>query len=289
MRLIDPELVRTFVAFADAGSLARAGDIVARSPSAVTAQMQRLEAIVGEPLLAAAGRGRTLTPAGHEFLVHARRIIEVNREAWLSISGAKADGRITLGTTQDFSKTVLPGLLRAFARTHPRVKLELRIGRSCELSRALHEGSADVIIAMGEEQTRGAVGVIREPMRWLGSAEGLTVAQPELPLALLDPPCGFRTAALAALDGKRIPYRIAASSASLSGLFTAVRAGIALTLRTARLLDSTIADVSAAMDLPDVPDAVFSICLRADADPIATSLAELLCESLEAAVPQALA
>ena len=58
MRLIDPELLRTFLAFVDGGSLARAAAIVGRSPSAVTAQMQRLEESVGEPLLAAAGRGR---------------------------------------------------------------------------------------------------------------------------------------------------------------------------------------------------------------------------------------
>lgn len=289
MRLIDPELLRTFLAFADSGSLARAGEVVARSPSAVTAQMQRLEEIVGEPLLAASGRGRVLTQAGHEFLAHARRVIEVNREIWLSISGARADGRITLGTTQDFSATVLTGLLRVFARTHPRVRLELRIGRSCELSQALDKGTADVVIAMGEEQTRGVVGVIREPMRWLGSAEGLAVAQPRLPLALLDPPCGFRTTALAALDAPRIPFRIAASSASLSGLCTVVRAGVAITLRTARLLDPTIVDVSAAMNLPDVPDATFSVRQRADADPVATSLAGLLCDTLDAANPQTLA
>src|SRR5262245_14424203 len=133
MRLIDPDLLRTFVAFVDAGSLARAATVVSRSASAVTAQMQRLEEIVGEPVLAASGRGRALTPAGQEFVAHARRILDANREAWLSLKGARADGRVVLGATQDFSESVLPVLLRSFARTHPRVRLELRIARSYEL------------------------------------------------------------------------------------------------------------------------------------------------------------
>jgi DNA-binding transcriptional LysR family regulator len=285
MRLIDPELLRTFVAFVDAGSMARAAAVVGRSASAVTAQMQRLEEIVGEPLLAAAGRGRALTPAGQEFVAHARRVLDANREAWLSIKGARADGHVVLGATQDFSETVLPELLRAFARTHTRVRLELRIGRSYELAKALDEGTADVVVAMRQESQHKEVGVVREPMLWLGAAEGLAATQPELPLALLDPPCGFRTAAIAALDAARIQYRIAASSGSLSGLRAAVSAGIAVTLRTARWIDRGIVDVSSDMGLPAVPEAVFSVRLRNDADTIAAALADLLCDTLDAVEP----
>src|SRR5262245_60751240 len=130
MFLVDPELLRTFVAFADAGSLARAAAVVGRSPSAVTAQMQRLEEAVGEALLAPAGRGRVLTAAGEDLITHARRILEANREAWLSLKGARADGRVALGATQDLADSALPDLLRAFARSHARVRLDLRIGRT---------------------------------------------------------------------------------------------------------------------------------------------------------------
>lgn len=286
MHLIDPELLRTFVAFADAGSLARAAIVVGRSPSAVTAQMQRLEETVGEALLFPVGRSRELTPAGQEFLAHARRILEVNRQAWLSIKGARADGRAVIGATQDFSETVLPGLLRMFALTHPRVRLELRIGRSYELAKALEEGSADVIVAMSQEVQANEVGIIREPMVWLGSAEGLAVSsEPELPLAILDPPCGFRAAAISALDTAGIPYRIAASSASLSGLRAAVSAGIAITLRTARWIDSQVKEIPSEMRLPDVPEAMFSVRIRQDSNTIATALADLLCNSLMAIPP----
>lgn len=283
MKLIDPDLLRTFVAFVDSGSLSRAAAVVARSPSAVTAQMQRLEELVGEPLMAQSGRGRVLTAAGQDFVGHARRILEANREAWLSLKGARADGRVVLGATQDFSESVLPGLLRAFARSHPRVRLDLRIGRSAELVRTLDEGSADIVVTMRSDASPHEIGVVREPMLWLGAADGLAVSQADLPLALLDPPCGFRSAAIAALEAARMPYRVAATSASLSGLRTAVLAGLAITVRTARWAGGGVTDVADALQLPAVPEAAFSIGLRPEADRTARDLADLLCDTLDAA------
>jgi DNA-binding transcriptional LysR family regulator len=139
MKHFDPDLLRTLVAFADAGSLARAAASVGRTPSAVTAQMQRLEDSVGVALLEASGRGRTLTEAGDRLVSHARRILAANNEAWLSITGAAADGRIGLGVTQDFADTDLPGLLNLFARSHPRIRIDLRVGRSSELAEQLKD------------------------------------------------------------------------------------------------------------------------------------------------------
>ncbi|RWE72942.1 MAG: LysR family transcriptional regulator, partial [Mesorhizobium sp.] len=88
MEMLDLDLLKTFLAFVEGGSLAKAASAVGRTPSAVTAQMQRLEEIVGEPLLIPQGRGRGLTPAGEDLVGHARRILAVHTEAWLALKGA---------------------------------------------------------------------------------------------------------------------------------------------------------------------------------------------------------
>lgn len=277
MKLIDPDLLRTFVTFADAGSLARAAEIVARSPSAVTSQMQRLEAVVGERLLAPAGRGRALTAAGEEFLVHARRVLDAQRDAWLSIAGIRADGRIAIGVTQDFAERGLPELLRCFGRTHPRVRLELRVGRTGELSKAFDEGGLDIMLAMRGARRPEEIGVLREPMIWIGASDNApVVGEAEVPLALLDAPCGFRSAALAALEGAGRPHRIAASSASLSGLRAAVASGLALSVRTPRWLGQGFADVGRRARLPALPVAEFALNLRHRAANAAADFAELM-------------
>ncbi|ANT50800.1 LysR substrate-binding domain-containing protein [Mesorhizobium amorphae] len=280
MQTLDPDLLKTFLAFVDGGSLGQAASVVGRSPSAVTTQMQRLEEIVGESLLLAQGRGRGLTPAGEDLVGHARRILAVHTEAWLALKGARADGRVAIGTTQDFADSGLPELLRAFAASHPRVRIELRVGRSAELAQALQSGLLDLAITMRQAQAPDEIGLLREPMLWLCSQKGLAAREEEIPLALLDPNCGFREAALAALDAAGRRYRIAAGSASLAGLRTAVNAGIALTLRTARFAHSGIVEAPRALGLPPVPSAEFAIRLRQGADLPARDLAALLSGNL---------
>ncbi|MBB4188144.1 LysR substrate-binding domain-containing protein [Sinorhizobium terangae] len=280
MNFIDPDLLRTFLAFAEGGSLAHAAAAVNRSPSAVTAQMQRLEALIGEPLLAPAGRGRTLTPIGEELVDHARRILDAHRDAWLSLRGARADGRISLGSTQDFADTTLPDLLRRFARTHPRVRLDLRIGRSKELTTAFDQGQVDILLTMRQAPAADEVLMLKEEMIWLCADKGLATIDAEVPLAVLDPPCGFRAAAILALEAAGRPFRIAATSPSLSGLRAAVMSGIAVTTRTARFRGPGIERAPTHLDLPPLPAAEFSLRLRAHADKAVTDLAALLADDL---------
>lgn len=286
MQHLDPDLLRTFLAFVDSGSLGRAAAIVGRSPSAVTTQMQRLEEIIGEPLFQPAGRGRALTTTGQELAGHARRILEVHRAALLSLKGGRAEGRLTLATTQDFAEQGLAPQLRLFAQTHPRLRLNLRVGRSAELAQAFEGGEIDVLITMRLKPFPDEVAVLREPMVWLAAPDGLVQRDEELPLALLDPPCGFREAALSALERAGRGYRIAATSQSLSGLKSAVAAGIAVTLRTARWCGPGIAVAPPDLGLPEMPpdlgEAAFSIRVRAGASPAAQDLGLLLEDGLSA-------
>lgn len=280
MRHLDPDLLRTFLAFADSGSLARAAEVVGRSPSAVTTQMQKLEEVVGEPLFLPAGRGRAMTDTGQELVGHARRILDAHRTALLSLRGGRAEGRLTVATTQDFTEHGLAPLLRLFAGTHPRLRLNLRVGRSGELSSAFEAGEIDVLIAMRLKPSADELAVLREPMLWLSAGDGSLRTDGELPLALLDPPCGFREAALTALERAGRRYRIAATSQSLSGLRAAVGAGLALTARTARWAGNGIAPAPAELRLPDLGEASFTVRVRADAPPAARDLGGLLGEGL---------
>lgn len=281
MNHFEPDLLRTLVAFADSGSLARAARIVARTPSAVTAQMQRLEDKLGVPLLEAAGRGRILTEAGERLVGHARRILAANSEAWLSVAGATEDGRLGLGVTQDFADTDLPIFLNQFARSHPRLRIDLRVGRSAELGQQLKHGDVDLLIAMRETARSDEIAIVREKMCWLGAREGLVGRTDQLPLAVLDPPCGFRDAAIRALEKNNRPFRIAATSASLSGLRAAVRAGLAVTVRTARWTGPDIVQAPRRMRLPSLPSAEFAIRVRDGASDAARTLANALAEGLK--------
>jgi DNA-binding transcriptional LysR family regulator len=233
-------------------------------------------------LLEAAGRGRILTAAGELLVAHARRILSANNEAWLSVTGAAANGRVALGVTQDFADTDLPAFLNLFARSHPRVRIDLRVARSSELSEQLREGRIDISISMRQLVAANELAAIAEPMCWLMARDGLVGPTDEIPLAVLDPPCGFRDAALRSLENIGKPYRLAATSHSLSGLRAAVRAGIAITARTARWLGPDIIEAAPQLRLPKLPKAEFSIGVRAEPSPIAMQLANILIDGLKA-------
>lgn len=278
MRSLDPHLLATLVAFADAGSLAKAAAVVGRTPSAVTAQIQRLEASVGVPILVPAGRGRTLTEAGERLVGHARRILAANDDAWRSVSEVRHEERVSIGMLQDFASAALAADLNLFARSHPQVRLDVRVGRSEELAAAFTGGQLDIVMAMRQAVKRDEVAVASEAMLWLSAPGGLTGAGNVIPLALLDPPCGFRDAALSALDQAGRPYRIAAVSAGLPGLLVAVRAGIAVTARTARWSETGLARAPSHLGLPPLPKAEFSLRMRGDVEPAARRLAVVLAE-----------
>ena len=77
----DVAALRSLVAGVDLGSFAKAAGRVARSSSAVSAQIRKLEEQAGTPLFVKAGRGLALTDAGDAMLRYARRMIELNDEA----------------------------------------------------------------------------------------------------------------------------------------------------------------------------------------------------------------
>jgi len=243
--------------------------------------MRRLEESVGVALMEPSGRGRALTDAGERLVGHARRILASNNEAWLSITGAAADGCVALGVTQDFADTDLPALLNLFAKSHPRVRIDLRVGRSSELVEQFQDGRVGITISMRQAATPEEIAVIVEPMCWLMARDGLIGPTDDTPLAVLDPPCGFRDAALHALEKLGKPYRLAATSPSLSGLRAAVRSGIAVTARTARWIGHDVVEVPPRMHLPKLPIAEFSIRVRAASDQATLTLASLLVEGLK--------
>ena len=282
----DPQLLQTLVTFAETGSLSQVAQLVGRTPSAVTAQIQRLEHAAGVPLLKSKGRRRVLTPSGEQLVFHARHILAAQREAWLSVHGETARGSIVLGLTQDFAGDPLPGILNQFARTHPQIRIEIRVGRSSELSLMFAERQLDLLIAARHLVEADELAVFQEEMLWITSADGLAhVSEGRLPLALLDEPCLFRKAGIRALEACGRSFRIVSSSQSLAGIEPSIKAGIAVTVRTARFLGNGIGAVSEDLDLPPLGTVEFSIRLRKEAAESARYLSGILAAGLQKAGP----
>ncbi|GAA3883479.1 LysR substrate-binding domain-containing protein [Gibbsiella dentisursi] len=233
----DLDDLRSYVTGIELGSFAKAADRLGRSTSAVSAHLKKLEQQVGVPILRKSGRGMVMTEAGETLLGYARRLLELNDEAITAVRGLDLQGPVRLGLQEDFGETFLPAVLGRFARAHPQVRIEARIARNGELLDSLLKGQLDLALAWGGGQASPYQHHLgQRALRWIAGqqvdiAQWLAAGEP-LPLVVFDAPCLMRSAATDALDRAGIPWRIAFTSRSLSGVWAAVSAGLGITLRT---------------------------------------------------------
>lgn len=250
----DLDAMRSFVMGVELGGFAKAADRVGRSASAVSAQLKKLEDQIGSPILQKSGRGLVLTPTGERFLGYARRILALNDEAAIAVRGMHLTGSVRIGLQEDFGEHLLSRMLGEFARAHPQVTVDVHLVRNTELVRLMAEGQLDLALAWdtGAELPYGEdLGQL--PLCWIAPAEqavaGDGKAQP-LPLVVFEAPCVMRSAATAALDAAELSWRVAVASMSLVGVWTAVGAGLGVTVRTRIGLPSHLVVRD---DLPTLP------------------------------------
>jgi DNA-binding transcriptional LysR family regulator len=290
----DLDVLRSFATGMDLGSFAKAADRLGRSTSAVSAQLKKLEDQAGTPIFRKSGRGLTLTEAGETMLAYARRLLELNDEAAIAVHGLELEGWVRLGLQEDFSESLLPEVLGRFMRAHPKVRIEARMARNAELLDRVISGRLDLALAWSDgAPTPHFERVARTPMRWIGSAtrrEAWRTSQGEpLPLAALEAPCLFRTAAANALDRAGLAWRLAFVSPSLGGLWAAAAAGLGVTVRTPIGLPASVRVLEPGEDgLPDLPT-LGLVLHRAEAEcgPAVSRLASIMLQAVRDSVPGA--
>jgi len=259
---LDLDLLRTLSAVQETGTLARASRRVGRTLSAVSLQLKRLESQCGLPLFRRAGRRLELNAEGERVLAVGRRMLSMNDQLLEGLRGDVPGATIRLGLPQDVAERLLPPALTRFNRAHPRVLL-------------------DLAITFDPESGRPDPEEIQHPVRWLACRDFRWSPGTPLPLVLFEPPCTFRRLALDALDRAGIPWRIAFTSPSLSGLWAAAAAGLGVTSRTEL---GTPPRVVRCVDrrLPALPSLAFRVEGASDSAPL-SDLRTLLIEVLREA------
>ncbi len=265
------DLLRSFAAIVDSGSMLRATERVFVTQSALSLQMKRLEETLQAPLFRRDGRRLALTPAGDALLGFTRDILALNDRAVRALTGDALAGPARVGLVQDFAETLLTGVLSRFAKLNGEAQLQVRVGGSAELLELLASDRLDVVLCMGPSDDPAALKTA--PMQWLG--DPALAELPVLPLAVLEPPCRFRDAALAALDAARRPYRIVLETPSLSALRAAVESDIGVTCRATTVLGRVIASPEA-VGLPPLPRVAYAAHARPDPHPTLARLSEMI-------------
>lgn len=221
-------LLRSFVAIVDTGSMLNASEKVFVTQSALSLQIKRLEELLQQSLFHRDGRRLVLTSAGELMLDYARKVLILHDEAVAAITAGQFAGPARIGMVQDFAETLLSGLLAQFAELHPEAQIYSRIAGTAELQSLLERRQLDIVLGFAAGNDPSAIA--HAAMQWYGKADLLD--HPILPLAVLEPPCRFREAAIRTLEDAGVPYRITVETPNLTTLRAAVDAGLGITCRT---------------------------------------------------------
>jgi DNA-binding transcriptional LysR family regulator len=194
------------VAVAEEGSFTRAAAREHVAQPAVSAQVRRLEAELGQALFARGPGPVTLTAAGAAVLPHARAALAAVAGARTAVDelAGLLRGRVAVGVVPSVGHR-LAGLLAAFHAEHPGVEITLAEDTSDALTAGVRSGRLDFALAgvagdvpdgldaatVVDERLVAAVG----PSHRLAAHRAVTLrALREEPLIALPPGTGGRTA-----------------------------------------------------------------------------------------------
>ena len=146
------EQLRIFVAVAERQHITRAAEALNLTQSAVSSAVTTLESRHGVALFDRVGRGIVLNQAGQTFLDEARGVlarVAAAEGALADLSGLER-GRLSIHASQTIASYWLPPRLAAFHAKHPGIALDVAIGNTALVARAVAEGDAELGLVEGE-------------------------------------------------------------------------------------------------------------------------------------------
>ncbi|WP_299475912.1 LysR substrate-binding domain-containing protein [uncultured Roseibium sp.] len=230
MENLDSDLLRTFLAVADTGSITEGGQRIGRSQSAISLQVGRLEHIVGQSVFRRTGRGVSLTDAGKQLLPVARDVTARLDATLRDLTSTSLRGTLRLGIPDDHGRAKLTQIIGRFVQAHPEVRLEVTCSLSPDFPEMLARDKLDLAVYEVENPTATEEVIFEDATHWVVSKHRNIETLDPLPVALFDRACWWRDAAIASLTASKKPFRVIYSSQSVSGVKAAVEAGVAIGL-----------------------------------------------------------
>lgn len=149
MYFVELAQLEAFLQVAQHRSFSRAAEALFLTQPSVTARIQSLEREIGERLFERTGRSVTLTDAGHAFMPHAQRALTAVQEGTDAIEAVRHGdiGSIRIGASDTIATYVLPGILKQFRETRPRVHVHLTTGQTEGIVEKLLAGETHVAVS----------------------------------------------------------------------------------------------------------------------------------------------
>lgn len=150
------EALRHFLLIANHGTFTAAARHAHLSQPALTASIRRLEDQVDAKLFDRGRHGATLTDAGRAFLPHARATVVALEEGFGAVARLSSleAGEVRIGGGATACTYLLPPILSAFRRKHPKIAIYLREAPEEAAVDAFERGELDMVVTSGKRGDR---------------------------------------------------------------------------------------------------------------------------------------
>ncbi len=258
-RDLEIDLLRSFVAVAAHRNFTHAAKAIGRTQSAVSLQIKRLETIVEKRLFERSRQSVSITQTGEALLVYANRILAANDAALSHLQRPEAEGLIRIGAPDDYATFLLPPILSALAKAHPRLQFEVTCDNASDLLPLLTRGQLDVVVATHCPNAVAGQVARHEPLHWVASPDFIDDHDQPLSLALFPSGCVCREIALDVL--KRIDRRwhVAYSTRSIGLIEKALLDGSSVSVMEASVIPPGLSIIDGQAGLPSLPEVVISV------------------------------
>jgi len=260
---IPTDLLRTLIAVVDLRSFTKAAQSLGVTQPAVSAQVKRLQYLLGYDLLDKRTPGVSLTPRGELVVTHARRLLSINDEILQSTAGQPSVQTLRVGIPSDYSGSRVPAILARLRLRWPNIGFNVSSGTSDSLLRDIKQGDLDV--AMAVTTTPPAIEPRHLWMRyavWVHSDATKLDPNRPVPLVAYGEDTACQRVAVAALRDAGREYEFVFTSRSLVSLSAAVAAGFGvMVMPRGRAMKSNLAIWEDA-PLPKLPELYCGIFVR---------------------------
>lgn len=228
--MLDPRLLRSFMAIADTGSFTRAAARLNMTQSTISQQLSRLESAVGHALVDRAARPVQPTASGERLLGYARRILGLQDEAEAALADPAGTASVRIGLPEDIVTGAMAKVFAGFSKQHREMRLDVTAGLSRDLIRRYSDGEFDIVIVKQEAAGRDHRASFPEAIGWFESASAPREWPEPVPLVAFPSGGLYREAMFERIERERRRWYIAFSGSSLDSVLVAVEAGLGLSL-----------------------------------------------------------
>lgn len=261
---IPTDLLRTFVAVVDMRSFTKAANSLGVTQPAVSAQIKRLQFLLGDDIFDRSSQGVSLTPHGEIVLNYSRRLLSINDQI-VHLGGGPGpmpELAIRVGTSSDYAASILPATLASFRERWPDVRFSVRTDYFEPLARQLRGGEIDLLLALSLTPPHDARHCVAREVIWArGKNTRFSLDRP-IPLVSYGTPCIYHRLVVRALKAAGLDWEDVFIGPSVLSLKGAVAAGLGVMAISRRRADDAGIPVWEDAPLPKLPDLYSGIYVR---------------------------